>query len=79
MTGHERIEHTAKENGWTSERVPYTRGTVAYSTGNRHLEVIYTPSGRVSCIIGGGLTFAYDNTRKADQVIAYLKRSSNVQ
>ncbi|UCN12741.1 hypothetical protein [Mycobacterium intracellulare] len=75
MTGRDRIEVAAKEAGWTSERVPHTRRVVAYRKASRYLEVIYTPKGRVGCIIGGGLAFSSDNTRKAEQVIAYLQQA----
>ncbi|TXI51937.1 MAG: hypothetical protein E6Q55_37775 [Mycolicibacterium mageritense] len=76
MSGRDRIEVAAKEAGWASQHVPYTRGrVVAYTKANRYLEVIYTPTGRVGCIIGGGLAFVGDNTRKAEQVIAYLKQT----
>lgn len=78
MTGRERIERAAKENGRISQPVPYTRGTVAYSLGGRRLEIIYTPTGRVGCVIGGGLTFAFDNRRKADQVVAYFQRRTDL-
>lgn len=74
MNGRDRIEQAAKEAGWRSERVPNTRRVVAYTKANRYLEVIYTPTGRVGCIIGGGLAFCADNTRKAEQVIAYFRQ-----
>ncbi|MBU8839028.1 hypothetical protein [Mycolicibacterium goodii] len=48
---------------------------MAYRKASRYLEVIYTPKGRVGCIIGGGLAFSSDNTRKAEQVIAYLQQA----
>lgn len=72
MTGRERIEQAAKENGWnsTAESVK----TNLYWTEGARLWIRYTPTGSIQWVEGTGDT-PFRNRLKCGvgQVIAYLQ------
>jgi len=73
MTGRERIEQAAKENGWTA--TAESDKTRLYWTEDARLWVRYTPAGSIQWIEGTGNT-PFRNRLKcgAGQVIAYLQQ-----
>lgn len=72
MTGRERIEQAAKENGWS--RQGWGDWSVRYERGNHQVLVTYSAKGTASTAKFGIHGVKADEIDKAGQVIAYLQQ-----
>ncbi|SHW54860.1 hypothetical protein [Mycobacteroides abscessus] len=84
MTGRERIEQAATENGWTAEQ--QDNGSLVYVRGNSGVWVYYGPKGTATGAMFGTNQVARTATGRtnnpkdvAGQIIAYLRRNSGNQ
>ncbi|WJJ56443.1 hypothetical protein PROPHICCUG48898T2_11 [Mycobacterium phage CCUG48898T-2] len=70
MSGRERIEQAAKENGWETKH--WARNTAAYLRANDEIWVAYTAHGKAAQARYG--TQGVPKRTTPDQVIAYLQQ-----